>query len=176
MAEPWQDDLEKNRHTFKRQGIMKTNRIISALSLILLAFPLTAQVVSKDSLSNLREQRQMLEIGKRLNENKLELAKLENEREEKVMAVSQTSENAQKSADANIQAADKLGEESQDRKLARRASNSAGSAKADAKKARKAGYSLEKLDKDINSLKASIQEDEKKLAGMQPAVHGEPMY
>lgn len=155
---------------------MKTNRIIYALSLILLAFPLTAQVVSKDSLSILKEQRQMLEIGKRLNENKLELAKLENEREEKVTAVSQTSENAQKSADANKQAADRLGEESQDRKLARRANSSAGSARADAKRARKAGYSLEKLDKDISSLKASIREDEEKLAGMQPAAHGEPMY
>lgn len=155
---------------------MKTNRIIYALSLILLAFPLTAQVVSKDSLSILKEQRQMLEIGKRLNENKLELAKLENEREEKVTAVSQTSENAQKSADANKQAADRLGEESQDRKLARRANSSAGSARADAKRARKAGYSLEKLDKDISSLKASIREDEEKLADMQPAAHGEPMY
>lgn len=155
---------------------MKTNRLISALSLILLAFPLTAQVVSRDSLSNLKEQKQMLEIGKRLNENKLELVKLENEREGKVTAVSETSENAQKSADANKQAAERLGEESQDRKLARRANNSAGSAKADAKRARKAGYSLEKLDKDISSLRASIQEDEKKLAGMQPAVHGEPMY
>lgn len=155
---------------------MKTNRLMAALSLILLAFPLTAQVVSRDSLSNLKEQKQMLEIGKRLNENKLELAKLENEREGKVMAVSETSENAQKSADANKQAAERLGEESQDRKLARRANNSAGSAKADAKRARKAGYSLEKLDKDISLLRASIQEDEKKLAGMQPAVHGEPMY
>ncbi|GGM89856.1 hypothetical protein GCM10010967_23430 [Dyadobacter beijingensis] len=154
---------------------MKTNKIIAGLSLILLAFPLTAQVVSKDSLATLKEQRQMLEIGKRLNENKTELAKLENEREGKVAAVSQTSENAQKAADANKQAADKLGEESQDRKLARRANNSAGSAKSDAKKARKAGYSLEKLDNDINSLKASIQEDEKKLTDMQPAVHPEPM-
>lgn len=155
---------------------MKTNKIITALSLILLAFPLTAQVVSKDSLSNLKEQRQMLEIGKRLNGNKMELAKLENEREGKVTAVTQTSENAQKSADANKQAADKLGDESQDRKLARRANNSAGSARSDAKRARKAGYSLEKLDKDISSLKVSIQEDERKLADMQPAVHPEPMY
>ena len=79
---------------------MKTNKIIFCLGLVLLAFPLTAQVVSKDSLSNLREQKQMLEISKRLNENKMQLAKLENEREEKMMEVSQTSENAQKSADA----------------------------------------------------------------------------
>lgn len=155
---------------------MKIKKIIASLGLVLLAFPLTAQVVSKDSLSNLREQKQMLEISKRLNENKMQLAKLENEREEKMMEVSQTSENAQKSADANKQAADKLGDESQDRKLARRANNSAGSAKSDAKKARKAGYSLEKLDSDINALKASIQDDEKKLADMQPAIYPEPMY
>ncbi|GGH26358.1 hypothetical protein GCM10007423_11270 [Dyadobacter endophyticus] len=155
---------------------MNINKIIASLSLILLAFPLTAQVVSKDSLSNLKEQRQMLEIGKRLNENKIELAKLENERDGKVAAVSQTSENAQKSADANKQAADRLGEQSQDRKLARRANNSAGSARSDAKKARKAGYSLEKLDKDINSLKASIQDDEQKLVDMRPSIHPEPMY
>lgn len=155
---------------------MKTNKIIFCLGLVLLAFPLTAQVVSKDSLSNLKEQKQMLEISKRVNENKMQLAKLENEREEKVMEVSQTSENAQKSADANKQAADKLGDESQDRKLARRASNSAGSAKSDAKKARKAGYSLEKLDKDINSLRISIQEDEKKMADMQPVKDSAPMF
>lgn len=155
---------------------MKTNKIIFCLGLVVLAFPLTAQVVSKDSLSNLKEQKQMLEISKRVNENKMQLAKLENEREEKMMEVSQTSENAQKSADANKQAADKLSDESQDRKLARRASNSAGSAKSDAKKARKAGYNLEKLDKDINSLRTSIQEDEKKMAEMQPFKHPAPMY
>ncbi len=142
----------------------------------MLALPLTAQVVSKDSISNLKEQKQMLEIGKRLNENKMELAKLENEREGKATAVSQTSENAQKSADANKEAADRLGDQSQDRKLARRANNSAGSARADAKRARKAGYSLEKLDTDISSLKASIEADEKKLADMQPAAHPEPMF
>ena len=106
----------------------------------------------------------------------MQLAKLENEREEKMMEVSQTSENAQKSADANKQAADKLKDESHDRKLARRANNSAGSAKSDAKKARKAGYSLGKLDSDINALKASIQKDEKELADMQPNIHPEPMY
>ncbi len=155
---------------------MKTNTIIASLSLILLAFPLTAQVVSKDSLANLKSERQMLEIGKRLNENKTQLAKLENEREGKLMEVSQTSENAQKSANANKQAADKLRDESQDRKLARRANNSAGSAKSDAKKARKAGYSLERLDSDINSLKARIQKDAKELADMQPNIHPEPMY
>ncbi|CAG5011335.1 hypothetical protein DYBT9275_04928 [Dyadobacter sp. CECT 9275] len=155
---------------------MKNNTIIASLSLILLAFPLTAQVVSKDSLATLKAERQMLEIGKRLNENKTQLAKLENEREGKLMEVSQTSENAQKSADANKQAADKLRDESQDRKLARRANNSAGSAKSDAKKARKAGYSLKKLDSDINSLKASIQKDEKELADMQPNILPEPMY
>lgn len=161
---------------FKLDTIMKTKKIIVSLSVVLLTFPLSAQVVSKDSLSNLKEQKQMLEIGKRLNENKMELAKLENDLDRKVTAVSQTSENAQQSADANRQAADKLGDESQDRKLARRASSSAGLAKSDAKKARKAGYSLEKLNRDINSLKASIQEDEKKLADMQPTVRAEPMY
>lgn len=150
---------------------MKINHIIAVLGFIAISAPLTAQVVSKDSVTVLKEQRQMLELGKRLNNNKLELAKLENERESKAAAVSETSDNAQKSADANKEAADKLGDKSQDRKLARRANNSAGSAQSDAKKARKAGYNLEKLDKDISSLKASIEEDEKDLAKMKLAAH-----
>lgn len=149
--------------------IMKINRIAALLSLLVISVTLTAQVVTKDSLTVLKEQRQMLEIGKRLNDNKMELAKLENQREGKAVAVSETSDNAQKSANTNKEAANKLGEQSQDRKLARRANNSAGSAQADAKKARKANYNFEKLEKDISSLKASIEDDEKKLAAMQPA-------
>ncbi|SEJ39410.1 hypothetical protein SAMN04487995_4444 [Dyadobacter koreensis] len=144
---------------------MKNKWMIVALGL-LLSVQLSAQVVSKDSISTLNEQKHALKIGKDLNEQKIKLTKLENQLAVKTRLVDKTAEQAQISADKNGTAADRLTEDAQDKKKASRANNSARHAQHDAKKARKAYDDLENLNKDIESLKSKIADDEIKLAAI----------
>jgi len=139
--------------------------MIVALGL-LLSVQLSAQVVSKDSISTLNEQKHALKIGKDLNEQKIKLTKLENQLAVKTRLVDKTAEQAQISADKNGTAANRLTEDAQDKKKASRANNSARHAQHDAKKARKAYDDLENLNKDIESLKSKIADDEIKLAAI----------
>ncbi|MCF0050680.1 hypothetical protein MUK70_06705 [Dyadobacter chenwenxiniae] len=146
---------------------IKTIGILTMLGLLSITLPLAAQVVSKDSLNMLKEQKENIEISKKLNERKLELAKLENELESATREVEKTAEQAQRSADDNQKNAERLGSDPQDKKLARRAGNSASGARKDAKRARKASDHLDDLKKDIESLRRRIADDEAKLANMQ---------
>lgn len=144
---------------------MKNKWIIATLGL-LISIQLSAQEVSKDSISTLKQQKQALQISKDLNERKIKLAKLENEMTAKSQLVDKTAEQAQVSADNNGTAADRLTNDAQDKKKASRASDAAGHAQRDAKKARKAADSLESLTKEIESLKTAIADDERKLAAI----------
>jgi hypothetical protein len=83
---------------------------------------------------------------------------------EKEKAKAETAEQAQKSADDNRKAANKLSNDPQDRKLARRADRSASDARDDAKKARIAADDLEDLYKDIRKLTERIEKEEKKIS------------
>jgi hypothetical protein len=127
---------------------------------------LRAQVVSKDSINTLKQQKDALELGQQLNERKLKLAKLENSLEKQSAEMVKAQEEAQKSADANAEIAAKLSSDASDRKLAKKARKSARSAERYAKQARKEASNLESLQKDIDSLKKQIADDEAKLAGM----------
>lgn len=142
---------------------MKNKWIIVTLGL-LLSVQLYAQVVSKDSISTLNEQKHALRIGKDLNDQKIKLTKLENELTIKTRLVDKTAEQAQISADKNGVAADRLTEDAQDKKKASRANNAARHAQRDAKRARKAYDDFENLNKDIEYLKSKIADDEIKLA------------
>ena len=133
------------------------------------ALPATAQVVSKDSINILKDEKATLEISKKLNERKMELAKLENQLDAAIQDVDKTAQQAQRSADDNRKNAEQLGSDPLDKKRARRAGNSASSARKDAKRARKASDHLDGLRKDIESLKRKIADDEGKLAKMQGA-------
>ena len=55
---------------------MKIKDIVAVLGLMLISLSVSAQVVSKDSINMLKDQKQVIEVSKRLNERKLELAKL----------------------------------------------------------------------------------------------------
>jgi hypothetical protein len=144
---------------------MKNKWIMAALGLII-SMQLSAQGVSKDSISTLKEQKHALQISRDLNEQKIKLAKLENEVTAKTQLVDRTAEKAQVSADKNGTAADRLTGDAQDKSKASKANNSARHAQRDAKKARKAYDDLENLNKDIESLKSKIADDETKLAAI----------
>ena len=137
--------------------------MISVVSIALASFSAHAQEVSKDSINILKQEKQNLEISKRLNENKLKLAKLENTLQQKNDAVTSSAGDAQKAAADNQETAQKLSNDSQDRKLAKRASKDAKHAQKAARAGRNAVDDLEDLQKDIQSLKKKIAEDEQKL-------------
>jgi peptidoglycan hydrolase CwlO-like protein len=155
--------------SYTKKIVMNSKWIITAIVAMIISVSISAQVVSKDSITILKQQKEALKIGKKLNERKLELAKLENSVEKKTQDMQNTAQQAQSSAINNDEAANKLSTDAQDEKLANKASNSANTAKSDAKKARKAAKDLDKLQKKIESLKKKIAEDEAKLAAL-PAV------
>jgi len=120
--------------------------------------------VSGDSLHSLKQQKQSLELSKKINDNKLKLAKLENTLDKKTMDMESTTTGAQRAADDNAKAAAKLSSDSQDKKLARQAETSADNAKKSAKRARVANDDLTHLKDEIQTLKNKIADDEAKLA------------
>lgn len=128
----------------------------------------SAQVVSQDSLKALNDQKKVLALNKRLNDSKIELAKLENQIPHAVDETASTAERAQRSAEENKVAAGKLSTDPQDKQLARKASKAASAASRDAKRARKAADNLAKLRRNVDSLREKIKEDEGKLALLTP--------
>lgn len=149
-----------------KKTLTKTKAIAGTLVFMLLSATIFAQAVTKDSITSLKQQKSVLELSKQINDRKLKLAKLENTVEEKTMDMERTSNRAQKSADANAEAANNLSKDSQDKNLARKANKAAGNAKSDARHARIAADNLADLKKEIESLKDKIAKDEAKLATM----------
>jgi hypothetical protein len=154
---------------FIKINFMKKKSILSIVAGVLLSINLHAQAVSKDSINILKQQKEALKIGKKLNERKLDLAKLENSVEKKTLEVQNTAQQAQISADNNDRAASILSNNALDEKLAAKAKNKAGDAKKNAKKAAKAAKKLSATEKNIEDLKRKISEDEAKLAKL-PSV------
>ena len=148
---------------------MKIKWIITAIVALVISESLSAQVVSKDSISILKQQKEALKIGKKLNERNLELAKLENTVENKTHDMQNSAQKAQNAAFENGDAANKLSADALDKSLASKADKTAGNAKSDAKKARKSAKDLDDLQSKIESLKKNIAEDKVKLAAL-PAV------
>ena len=82
----------------------------------------------------------------------------------------ETADQAQQSADDNKRAAEKLSNDPQDRKLARKADNSASDARGDAKKARVAADKLDDLNQDIKKLTKQLEKERDKLDKYQPTI------
>ena len=62
---------------------MKIKYILSTAVVLAISISLSAQLVSKDSINSLKQQKEALKVGKELNEKKLKLAALQNSVEKK---------------------------------------------------------------------------------------------
>lgn len=122
-----------------------------------------AQSFTPDPTLSEKTQKEILKTNKQLADRKLELLKLEGKLRDAQEKVDKTQKAAQTSADENANAASRLNEDALDKSKARKARKKASQAASDAKNARKAVDDLEKLNKNIGSLKKKITEDEKKL-------------
>ena len=143
---------------------MNTTKMLSAACLLfILSFTASAQV-SKDSIQILKQQKESLTLSSKINTQKMQLAKLENNIEKKTKEMEESAVDAQQAATKNAEAASSLNGNPQDKSLARKAENAGDEARKSAKRARVAADNLSDLRKDIESLKNKISEGETKLA------------
>jgi hypothetical protein len=127
--------------------------LLTSIGLLFFCISTFAQKVNTDSLS----------LVSKISTDQLRLGKLQNQIEQKTKNKEDASEQAQKSANENSAAADKLRDNSDNKKLARKANNKAGNAKSDSRNARRESDRLDKLNKDIQELKNRIGDNQVKL-------------
>lgn len=127
-----------------------------------MAISASAQGVSKDSINMLNQQKEAIEVSKKLNEKRIELAKLENELTEKTNKANEAAQEAQKAAGENEDLANRLRNDAQNKDLANQANKSAKQAEKSSKNARKAAEDVEDINKKIESLRKEIAEEESK--------------
>ena len=104
-----------------------------------------------------------LALVAKISEDQLKLGKLQNEVDQKTKNKQDASDKAQRSANDNAEAANKLTDNPDDKKLARKADHKAGDARSDARNARKESSRLERLNKDIFDLKNKIADEQARL-------------
>ena len=127
--------------------------LLTSIGLLFFCISTFAQKVNTDSLS----------LVSKISTDQLRLGKLQNQLEQKTKNKEDASAQAQKSANENSAAADKLRDNSDDKKLARKANNKAGNAKSDSRHARRESNRLDELNKDIQEVKNRIADNQVKL-------------
>lgn len=143
---------------------MNAAKFLTGIAIVLLNSVSGFGQVSADSVNLLKQQKQSLELSSRINEHRLQLAKLENSIADRTRAMEATASDAQKAAADNAAAAEKLARDAQDKKLAKKARKAARHAESCAKKARNASDDLSSLNKGIENLRRKIADDEAKLS------------
>lgn len=131
---------------------MKKVLLLTSVAILFLCLSGFAQV-NTDSLA----------IVAKISDYQLKLGKLQNTVNKKTNDKQNDSLHAQQSAAANATAANTLSANPQDKKDARQADDAAGTAKSDARKARKANAKLDDVNKEILDLQNKIAVEQLKL-------------
>jgi hypothetical protein len=105
-----------------------------------------------------------LKLVAQISADQLELGKLQNMVEQKTTNKREAASDARNSASNNMNAAEKLNADPDNKKLASDVSNKAGDAKSDAKKSRRESAKLDDLNKSILDLKSKIAIEQSKLS------------
>jgi cell division protein FtsL len=113
----------------------------------------SAQKVNTDSLK----------LISTISNDQLKLGKLQNTVDKKTQSKHDDSVAAQQSADKNATAATRLSNDPQNKQDAKQADNAAGSAKSNARKARKANDQLLKVQQEIADLQSKISKEQGEL-------------
>ncbi len=132
---------------------MKKTLLLTSIGMLLICSGAFAQQANTDSLT----------LVSKISKDQLKLGELQNEIAQKTTNKQNASEKAQKSADDNSAAANKLSDNPDDKKLARKADNKAGDAKSDARNSRKETRRLDSLNKEIKELQDKIAGEQSKL-------------
>jgi hypothetical protein len=132
---------------------MKRSLLIIAAILLVFSIATSAQELNKDSLS----------LISKIEDDKSKLSDLQTQLEERLKSKGEAIAKAQRSANANSTAADKLSDDPKNKKLAKKADKSSSAARKDAKAARIETSKVDKLNKNIRSTKKRIAKNEKRL-------------
>lgn len=127
--------------------------LLTSIGLVFFCMSVFAQKVNTDSLS----------LVSAISADQLQLGKLQNQLEQKTKNKQDASDQAQRSANENSTAAEKLKDNPENKKLARKANNKASDAKSDSRSARKESDRLDELHKDIQDLKNRIADNQVRL-------------
>jgi hypothetical protein len=106
---------------------------------------------------------QIVSLNSKISQDSFKLAKMKALLPQYESDKKSTANQAQQSADDNKTAANRLSNDPQAKKLARKADNAASDARSDARKARKAADKLTELNKDIDKLTYKIEKERAKL-------------
>ena len=145
-----------------KKGIMKKALYLIPIGMLLFCASVTAQQVNIDSLSLIAQ----------IGQDQLELGKLQNMVYQKTLNKEGAALKSQSSANDNADAAERLSNDPDNKKLANDASNKAGDAKSDAKNSRKQSGKLDDLNQKIMDLKTKINGEQYKLSLLSPALSG----
>lgn len=137
----------------KRVSPLGMKKLLLLISTSLFIYISTSAQVNTDSLSLVSE----------ISRDQLKLGKLQNQLEQQVNNKQNALEKVQRSANKNSTAAEKLSNDPDSKKLARKAKNTARDAKKDSRNARNESESLDNLNKDIENLKNRIAKNQVKL-------------
>lgn len=132
---------------------MKKKSLIM-VGLVMISLGAMAQQVNTDSLS----------IISRISDYQLKRAKLQNTIKQTTWDKQDAASKAQTSAEKNVQGANRLNSDPQNRQLAKEADNSASDSKRDSRNARNANRKLVSLNKQISDLDGKIFEQQQKLS------------
>jgi predicted nucleic acid-binding Zn-ribbon protein len=127
-------------------------------------------VLFSSAQNNEKDEKQIIKLQAKISEDSAKLVKFNSLVADYEKQKRETAEQAQQSADDNKRAAEKLSNDPQDRKLARRADNAASDARSDAKKARVAADKLDDLNLDIKKLTKQLEKERDKLGQYLHAV------
>jgi hypothetical protein len=139
---------------------MKKALSLIPVAMLFLCASVTAQQVNIDSLTLIAQ----------IGQDQLELGKLQNMVYQKTLNKEGAALKSQSSANDNADAAERLSNDPDNKKLANDASNKAGDAKSDAKNSRKQSGKLDDLNQKIMDLKTKINGEQYKLSLFSPAL------
>lgn len=132
---------------------MKRTVLLTTSFFLVFGIVASAQELNKDSVS----------LVTKIEEDKSKLTDLQTQLEERLKIKGEAIAKAQKSANANSTAADKLSDDPKNKRLARRADKSSSAARKDTKTARRETDRVEKLNKNIKATRKRIEKNEKRL-------------
>jgi|GEM_PF-3302121 len=135
-------------------------------AIVIISNVVSAQAVTQDFISALSNDNTMLQMAISINDKKIEMAKLQNQLDEKNSDVKNSAKASQKAADNNQSAATVLTNDDQDKRKAKAATKAARKAEKSSSQARNAKDKLVNITRDIEKLKIEIADSEQKLKAM----------
>lgn len=145
---------------------MRKESVFNPFIFVALLFSVTTAAAQGDS-THVTNDKKLTKLLAKVSEDSVKLVKYKGMVSQFEKDKKDAANMAQQSADDNKQAADRLADNPQDKRLARRARSAARAAKNNSQKARVAADKLDDLNSDIKKLSRQLDKEQTKLATYQ---------